>query len=301
MSSGHSHASANLRHPHELKAIFNNPSFQEMWARQFKVDTTNEIPDTAGYNVSGSIYYLDREFVRRAKAGDITVPHMTANQIFEAMLRHERFEKCALDADNDINLYPAAHEYATLFEHEFVRSCGATPRDYEKALAGIIHFNQIKPITNPPLDLACAPLLDDPDRNDKRVLANLRRIGVPDASKVSKKSVGYSHGKQDRCGLCASYQGKDVGPCRIVDGLVRAEFWCREFEAKENQDEQGLQPGGPEGEVAPGTGDPGGSEDSVEPTESGDALEEPGDQAGRDQGGDNEEVEPWRAPQGVTR
>ena len=49
---------------------------------------------------------------------------------------------------------------------------------------------------------------------------------------------------------------------RIADGLVHRDRWCKSFEPMEGHNAQSVQTGGPQGQAAPGNGNPGGSENS---------------------------------------
>ncbi len=232
-----------------LRALTNEPSFRRMWARPFRVDVTRQVADTAGYNVLGTVYYLDKDFYAAVMSGQITIAGMTPKTIIQAILIHERTEKCLLDADNDITDYlgnkpqnqdGGAHEFATLAEHQFVRQF-TTPRAYEAGLAKIIHFNEHKPLTNPAPDLDAEPHVDEMDAADKRALGEMRRAGVADAGKVSKDSVQYSRSKgEDQCVRCEHWQGtptSELAPCAIVSGAVRSNWWCKEYELSKHPEQ----------------------------------------------------------------
>lgn len=242
MSAGHGHhRRINEKNREGLNEITSSPDFQKMWARPYTVIDTKQIPDTAGYSVDGSHYYRDRVLVQAVRGGHITVPNMKPDDILDAVLIHERVEKCTMDADNPIDYYLDAHEYATLAEHEFVRSLGASPRQYEEALAPVISFNEKKPLTDVPLDLACSPYLDDPDEHDKAALKEMIKLGVQDAEKRSKEDVDYGKAKPggDECVHCVSWVGaptSELAPCRKVCGAVRATNWCKLFEAEKEDD-----------------------------------------------------------------
>jgi hypothetical protein len=140
MSIGTPHHRLNQATVPKLKALIATPSFQQMWARPFKVDVTKQVPHTSGYNVSGTVYYLDKDFYAAVISGQIQIQGMTPETIIQAALIHDQTEKCALDAGNHVDAFrgtaagePGAHEYATLAEHEFVRKF-TTPRLYEVGL-----------------------------------------------------------------------------------------------------------------------------------------------------------------------
>jgi DNA/RNA endonuclease G (NUC1) len=87
MSIGTPHHRLNQATVPKLKALIATPSFQRMWARPFKVDVTHEVPDTSGFNVLGTVYYLDKDFYAAVMSGQTQVPGMTAETIIQAALR----------------------------------------------------------------------------------------------------------------------------------------------------------------------------------------------------------------------
>lgn len=208
-----------------------------MWKRKFNVDTSKQIPDTAGYNVLGSVYYVDKDFADAVKAGKVVVEGMTPAQIMHAIVLHERVEKALLDALNQINTYQEAHELATLAEHLFVSSLGAKPRLYEAAIKPYIKANETKQIVSPPIDLDCEPYNDKPDKDDDSAIAAMQKLGVADAGKVSKESVNYRKARgPDQCVVCKHWMaGKPVelSPCEGVSGAVRDVMTCDRFEGVE--------------------------------------------------------------------
>jgi hypothetical protein len=153
MSAGHAHARVNEKHPRELQELLANPSMRAMMARRYCVVEDRDIPDLGGYSVLGDVYYLDRDFAAALRAGEIRIPRMTGEQIRTAVLIHEHVEKCLLDADNNIDTYLDAHEFATCAEHEYVRSLKVTPLTYERGLRPIIDLVQHKQINA----AACGP------------------------------------------------------------------------------------------------------------------------------------------------
>jgi hypothetical protein len=63
-----------------------------------------------------------------------------------------------------------------------------------------IEWCERKTLHKVPHDLACAPYLDEQDEQDKRALAQMKRLGVVDASKLPKEEVDYSESTgDDRC------------------------------------------------------------------------------------------------------
>jgi hypothetical protein len=239
VSIGSPHHRPNHKHKAELQKLTSEPSFRRMWARPIQIDTSKEIPDTAGYNVAGNIYFVDALFAAAVRAGRVVVPNMMPAQIMQAVLMHERIEKCLLDADNDIDSYEGAHEFATLSEHLFVISLGAKPRLYEAALAPYIKQNETKPLRLPPNDLDAEPYVDRPDAEDNRAISEMVKLGVSDAGKVAKESVRYGKSTTgDRCVGCKNWAaGKPVelSACALISGAVRFDRWCSKFETQERK------------------------------------------------------------------
>lgn len=243
MSAGHGHSRPNLRHPHELKKLLAEGGAPELMQRWRQLDDQSDMPDLAGYNVTGTTRYIDKDFFRAlldpAYAEEIGIgpidTGLSPEDTLECLLEHEAVEKVLLDADNDIDGYKEAHELATCAEHEKVRSKGGSPLKYERGLKKAIAYCEAKDPTKVPPDFACAPLLDEPDKNDLRVLKVMRKMGITDAFKVSKGPIDYSKATgDDQCVACRHWQAdrcRDLSPCAIVDGLVRRDRWCTRFEA----------------------------------------------------------------------
>jgi hypothetical protein len=276
LSAGSGHRKPNEKHPAELHKLMDQPDFQRCWKRPFTVIDTKQIPDSAGYSVKGDHFYRDVDLVKAIAAGfwvspvsgrryDLTLPGCPPHVILDALLAHERIEKCLLDADNPINLYLDAHEFASAGEDQFISQFIA-PRLYNNALKPLIVYNQVKRLTDVPLDLSCAPLLDDPDAADKRITRRLIALGVVDAAKFSKKSVNYSLGKNsERCFVCANKIAMSApwnAACKGVDGTILPEYWCKRFEpvetsnAKAQQGPPRFQSGGSEDRQGAGGQEP---------------------------------------------
>lgn len=245
MSAGHGHSRPNLKHHTELAKLLSTGGAPELMHRWQKLDPDYDINDLAGYNVPGTIRYIDRdafhaildpEYAEHIGVGPIDTG-MSPEDTIACIVEHESDEKVLLDGDNDVNSYPGAHEYATAGENSKVIEKGSTPLKYNRGLARLIKFCEAKTPVKVPHDYACAPLLDDPDANDQRVLALLRKLGVIDAFKQSKRSLDYSTAiGADRCVGCKNWQGHpvlDLSPCAVVDGLVRNSMWCKSFTAME--------------------------------------------------------------------
>jgi hypothetical protein len=195
--------------------------------------------------------FLDRDFVRAIYDPEyakhiIGAPidtGLSPDDTIDCILQHEGIEKVILDADNPIDVYPDAHEFATAGEHEMVRQKGGRPTVYERGLKPIIKFCEAKTPVKVPRWLACAPIVDDPDANDKRVRAILTKLGVVDAPKEGKANVDYSESSSnDRCVGCRHWMGPrnfQLSPCAKVDGLVRNTHWCELYEVVDGKAQGG--------------------------------------------------------------
>lgn len=217
----------------ETLAIIGERDTAERKAKPVKVDSFCDVPYAGGMSIDGKTVYIDRHFYREIMDGRIEVRGMTSDQIVQAIIEHEHTEKAILDGDNPCDTYPAAHEYATTSEHDFVSKLGVDPERYEASLEQAIRRCLRRVPAQPPIDLWCGPILDDPTAEDKRILSDLRRRGVRDAFKLSKEEVRYSIGAE-RCEDCKMMQRPDrtLSECDLVSGLVRNNRRCDRFEAR---------------------------------------------------------------------
>lgn len=287
MSAGHGHARPNLKHPGELKKLLAQGGAPELMQRWQSLDVEHDMAYLAGYNVGGTVRFLDRDFLH-ALLDPAYAEHLGIGPIdtglspqdtVDCLMQHEGVEKVLLDADNPIDVYLPAHELATVAEHEMVRQKGGQPGKYERGLKKAIEWCAKKKLHRVPQDFACAPMLDDPDANEHRIIVTLQHLGVVDAFKLSKSSVDYgSSTGEDQCAGCAHWQqdrGQELSTCEDVDGLVRNTHWCRRYLAMEQADgeqAQELQAGGPQGEAPRRTPHPEGSEDTGEAPGGGNPL-----------------------------
>lgn len=247
MSAGHGHKRANLKHPKELKKLMTTGGAPELMQRWQSLDVDHDVTDLAGYNIAGTVRYLDKDFFRALLdpayatqiLGEPIDTGLPPDQTVECIAEHESDEKVILDGDNPIDGYLEAHELATVGEHERVIGFGGSPLKYERGLQRAIKFCEQKTPANPPHDLCCAPLLDNPDKNDLRVLKLLRQRGVADAFKLAKSTVEYAKATvANQCAGCKNWQNDrsaDLSTCSLIEGLVRRDRWCKKFEATENQ------------------------------------------------------------------
>lgn len=257
MSVGHQHKAPNLfAEPakvrvalHRLLTTGNAPALMRRW-QHLNLDC--DIAYTAGYNVAGTTRFADRDFVRALYdpkyaehiIGQPIDTGLSPDDTLECVLRHEGVEKPLMDDPaNPFDLYDhhdepggfGAHEWATFAEHELVRRKGGTPHRYERGLERIIHYCAHKPLHVITKDYACAPYLDDPDLNARRILARYKELGVVDAGKTSKETVHYRRDRNgDRCAGCSMWQSHNrramLSECSLVDGLVAFDRVCDKFE-----------------------------------------------------------------------
>lgn len=257
MSVGHDHKAPNLfaetpairRTLHRLLTTGYAPQLMRRW-QHINIDC--DVAYTAGYNVAGTTRFADRDFVHALYepkyaehiVGQPIDTGLSPDDTLECVLTHEADEKVILDDPaNAFDLYDhhdepggfGAHEWATFGEHERVRQKGGTPVKYERGLERIIRFCSHKPLHHITKDYACAPYLDDPDPNARRILARYRELGVTDAGKTSKETVEYRRATDKKhCAGCSMWQAKDRGillsPCNLVDGLVARDRVCNKFE-----------------------------------------------------------------------
>jgi hypothetical protein len=218
----------------QLAEVLGKADTPHLYARGYRVDTLHDIPYTAGNSVDGATVYVDKTAYREAMDGVIYVRGMTPTQIINAWEEHEHSEWAMEMGDNPVQTYPGAHGLATASEHRFVRKLPIDPDRYEECiLAGLKRakrrFISTGTSCNPPRDLWCGPVLDDPDPEDKEIIRILKAKGVEDAFKLAKNEVDYGVGA-DRCKQCAMYGDRDILPslrkCELVNGLVRDNNWC---------------------------------------------------------------------------
>ena len=242
MSAGHPHTGKDHRSPAELAWLRKYTDLPVLMKRFHDLDVDHDVPDGAGYNVQGTVRFIDRDFFEALlnhehanKIGlDPIHTGLSPEQTVECILEHEAVEKALLDGDNPIDTYKAAHDLATLAEHEKVKSFGGTPLQYERALKPIFDYCERKVVNAAKADFACASMLEDRDQHDTKALAAMRKLGVTDASKESRASVGYGKStSESKCRGCKHWQGHrslKLSPCAVVNGLVRWDRWCRVFE-----------------------------------------------------------------------
>jgi hypothetical protein len=252
LSVNHPHSRPNQTHPFELRKFLEEPTAAAMLRAKVRLDTSKECPDTGGYNVDGTRRFIDWRFVEAVHGGyhapdgriiQVRVSGMSPAQILQAIYVHEHIEKIILDADNPIDTYQEAHEFATTAEHEYVRSLGVTPHAYEAGIAEMLKYVEGAPFDRVSPGLECSPYIDDPDAADQAIIKRLKELNIQDAFKTPKKEVQYGPSTgDDRCGVCIHFssfgRGDNLGLCETVNGAIRDSWWCVRFEAGNEKDQE---------------------------------------------------------------
>jgi hypothetical protein len=229
-----------LKDEDQLAEVLGKADTPVLYAREYRVDTAHDIPYMAGNSVDGATVYVDRTGYREVMDGGIYVRGMTASQIIRAWREHEHAEWAVEMGDNPVQTYPGAHGLATASEHKYVRNLPVDPERYEACIEpglkrAMARFLRMGREANPPRDLWCGPVLDDPEPDDKKAIGILKARGVEDAFKAAKNAVDYGVGA-DRCKQCAMFGDRDILPnlrkCELVNGLVRDNNWCSKWQAK---------------------------------------------------------------------
>ena len=238
MSTGH--LKYEIKTPTELFAMLGEGDTPALYARKHRVDVSHDIPYTGGNSVDGSVVFIDRQAYRDVMDGKIYVRGMTPSQIINAWEEHEHAEWTVLMGLNPVQTYPAAHGMATASEHQFVRKLPIDVDRYETCIkAGLEsvkrRFIAMGSKCNPPRDLWCGPVIDDPDKDDLEIIRILKSKGVEDAHKLAKAVVNYGVGER-KCMDCAMFGERDILPslrkCDLVNGLVRKGLWCERWTPK---------------------------------------------------------------------
>lgn len=219
----------------EVYRVLGTGDTPKLYARKLKpVNYSHLIPYGGGISVDGLQPYIDADLYHEVMRGSVRARGLSPSQLIKRWLDHEFTEKTVEDGDNPIDSYAPAHEIATGKEEEGVEDFGRNGAVYEDEirpgldrclkralkLIGTRRFN-------PPIALWCGPYLDDPTKDDLRLLSAFRAHGVHDAFKESKISAHYGIGAEE-CRDCEYIQkGRGVlRECERLSGLVRLNRHC---------------------------------------------------------------------------
>jgi hypothetical protein len=225
----------------ETLKILGEGDTPELFALPYDVDHTYDWPYGGGNSVDGATVYIDRTLYDEVMRGLVQVSGMTPSQIIRVWCLHEHAEWAVEFGDNAADDYQPSHEHATTIEEHNVETIlRVNPQRYEECIKSglqrcVRRFIKLGTKANPPRDIWCGPVLDEPDADDKEIIRILRAKGVRDAFKCSKAAVRYGIGPEE-CRACAMYGDRDVHLdlryCDLVSGLVRANRHCERWVAR---------------------------------------------------------------------
>lgn len=224
----------------ETYAILGEGDTAKLYAKRPKLVTSHDLAYGGGVSIWADEVYIDQTLYREIMEGRVQIRGMTAKQIIGRIFDHEHAEKSVVDGDNPCDHYLAAHGFATCKENEGaddILGAGKSDR-YEDGLTPALkrcikRFIRLDRKANPPKQLWCGPHLDNPDDDDRKILAILRAKGCVDAFKRSKVDVHYGIGTH-QCKACEYFEcpGKVLSTCGKVDGLVRDTRGCDLWEQR---------------------------------------------------------------------
>jgi hypothetical protein len=226
---------------YELYSQLGERDTARLYEKPYSIDTEHDVPTGAGNSLDRKTKYIDRTLHQEVMDGAFKKTNLTPEQIIGRWLDHEHTEVCLADGDNPLDTYDPCHDRALKREHEGVLII-LEPANKKTAREAIDNYEAViwpgltrcyhRPITKPPKDLWCAPLLDDPTERDDEILETFRKLGVIDATKRSKYSVHYGYGDKN-CEDCSgwfpeliSQENGQLAGCHGIAGLVRASRHC---------------------------------------------------------------------------
>jgi hypothetical protein len=120
-----------------------------------KLDREHDVPYLAGYNIEGTIIYIDRHMPTSFKHKGWTV------ETDRFLVLHEEVEKTMIDR---LNLhYLHAHQIATRVEKAAVLACGVGWDDYDAFMQDNVKHIGDERLTKVPADLDLKPYRDEHD------------------------------------------------------------------------------------------------------------------------------------------
>lgn len=225
----------------ELYSQLGQEDTPTLFAQTYKIDTDHDCPTGAGSSIDRKTKYVDRVLYQEVMDGAFKATGLTPQQIIGRWLEHEHTEICLSHGDNGVDVYLPCHQRALKREHEGVLTilCPQSPTEarkclerYEATIWPAIVRCYHRPISKPPKDYWCGPLLDDPTDRDEQILEVLRGLGVVDAAKHSKFEMHYGYGGK-HCDDCRGWHPEMItqehgalAACRRISGLVRHDRWC---------------------------------------------------------------------------
>lgn len=220
-----------------------------LYARPFRVDTSRDIPYGGGVSVDGRTVYIDHTLYGEVMCRGprhlwVVVTGMSGKQVIACWVDHEHTEWSVEAGDNPIDVYAGCHGVATYKEEEGAgRVVGADKvaryeAQIEPGLRRCLErcVNKIRLGTfNPPKDLWCGPVLDDPSPKDMILIRGLKAKGVADAFKASKGASDIMYRIAGRkCHDCKHYHDpkKALSICELVSGAIRDNRQCEKWEER---------------------------------------------------------------------
>lgn len=210
----------------------------EAYARPYAVNTEHGISFGAGNSLDRKTVYVDHDLYEEVMDGEYAKTGLAPQQIIDCWTDHEHSEICTIDGDNPVDLYYGAHRYALCREHLRVTAILGKERrlekirNYEMVIWPGLQRCYKRPVKNPPKDLWCGPILDEPDERGEEIIAALIKAGVVDAGKRSKYDTHYGISGRP-CRSCTmwspdklSLDGGNLAVCSAVSGLVRQNRHC---------------------------------------------------------------------------
>ena len=120
-----------------------------------KLDREHDIPYLAGYNIDGTIIYIDRHMPTTFKHKGRTI------ETDRFLILHEEVERTMIDR---LSLhYLHAHQIATRVEKEAVLACGISWNDYDDFMQTNVKHIGDERLTKVPQDLDLKPYRDEHD------------------------------------------------------------------------------------------------------------------------------------------
>jgi hypothetical protein len=208
------------------------------YAKVYTINTEHGIPFAAGNSLDRKTVYIDHELYQEVMDGAFKATDLAPTQIVECWADHEHSEICIVDGDNPVDLYYGGHRCALKKEHLRItnilgrRDAKAKIANYEKVIWPGLQRCYKRPVKNPPKDLWCAPILDEPDARGEEIIKALIKAGVVDAGKRSKYETHYGLSGRP-CESCRhwspkqlSLDGGTLAACQVVTGAVRRTRHC---------------------------------------------------------------------------